>query len=210
MKLVHHPEWFDSLRPISSTEPLRILVSGCMAGWGCGIDGTDYGMGRALADFNALTTTQFFAFCPEDIGLGTPRTMPDLHHGDGHAVLNGTALVLDENGQDLSEGMIRGANAMVAFAIQNKVELCLLTDMSGACGTQVISDGCRFDEPRKYQQGQGVAAAALMQAGFMVLSNRDYRTLQRLRAVLEPGFVPDPGAQDHHETEWVREYFGNN
>jgi uncharacterized protein YbbK (DUF523 family) len=133
--------------------------------------------------------------------------MPDLHGGDGHSVLDGTAHVLDENGLDLSEGMIRGANAMVAVAIRNSIELCLLTDMSGACGTQVISDGCRFDEPRKYQQGQGVAAAALMQAGFTVLSHRDHRTLQRLRAVLEPAFEPDPGVQDHHETEWVRDYF---
>jgi hypothetical protein len=80
--------------------------------------------------------------------------------------------------------------------------------MSAACGSQVISEGCRFDEPRRYQRGVGVACALLLRHDVAVVSQRDHRTLGLLRARLEPGFEPDPGALDHHETRWVREHLG--
>ncbi|MDF1836753.1 MAG: DUF523 domain-containing protein [Planctomycetota bacterium] len=205
MKIVHHPERLEELPTPSQTEPWRILISGCMAGWGCGVDGTDYGMKHALADFQGLGTAQLLPYCPEDVGLGTPRTMPDLHGGDGFGVLDGSARVLDEHGGDLTEGMLAGARAMVAFARENKVQLAILTDMSGACGTQVISDGCRFDEPRRYRRGMGVAAAMLVREGFPVVSSRDFATLGKIRAHLDSTFEPDPKALDHHQQPWVIE-----
>ena len=36
---------------------------------------------------------------------------------------------------------------MLALAKEHKVDFAVLTDRSGACGTQVISIGCRFEEP---------------------------------------------------------------
>lgn len=201
MKLVDHPK--HHLRPPTPDDPWRLLVSGCLTGLPCGVDGTDYGMGSVLRDLLALPTLRAFPFCPEDHGLGTPRTMPDLHGGDGFAVLRGRARVLDEHGADLTDGMIRGAEAMLAFAREHDVELALLTDMSGACGTQVISDGCRFDDPRRYQLGAGVAAARLIEAGIPVVSQRDFATLGRLRAQLDPAFTADPEALDHHDHPWT-------
>lgn len=162
-------------------------------------------MKDALTAFRALDTARLVPFCPEDVGLGTPRTMPDIHGGDGFGVLDGTARVLDEHGVDLSAGMIRGAEAMVAFALENQVHFAILTDVSGACGTQVISDGCRYDEPRKYQYGVGVAAAALLRAGVPVVSQRDHHTLGQLRARLDPSYQPDPSHVDHHDHPWVLE-----
>jgi uncharacterized protein YbbK (DUF523 family) len=131
--------------------------------------------------------------------------MPDIHGGDGFAVLAGKARVLDEHGVDLTAGMRRGAEAMLAKALEARVHLAILTDMSAACGTQVISDGCRFDSPRRYQRGVGVAAAMLLRAGIPVVSQRDFATLGRLRARLDPTFVPDPEARDHHDHPWVLE-----
>jgi uncharacterized protein YbbK (DUF523 family) len=206
MKLVDHPEQIAALPEPTLAEPWRVLISGCMAGWGCGVDGTDYGMGLALADFARLPNLRLIPACPEDVGLGTPRTMPDIHGGDGFAVLEGRARVLDEHGEDLSAGMLVGAEAMLAKAREARVHFAILTDMSGACGTQVISAGCRFDVPRRYQRGVGVAAAMLIRAGIPVVSQRDHATLGRLRARLEPGFVPDPAARDHHEHPWVLEH----
>lgn len=206
MKLVDHPEALAALPEPTAEEPWRVLVSGCMAGWACGVDGTDYGMGEALAGFRGLANLRWVPFCPEDVGLGTPRTMPDIHGGDGFAVLEGRARVLDERGEDLTAGMLRGAEAMVAKAREAKVHLAILTDMSGACGTQVISEGCRFDEPRRYQRGVGVAAALLIRAGVPVVSQRDFATLAKLRARLDPRFEPDPAARDHHEHPWVLEH----
>jgi uncharacterized protein YbbK (DUF523 family) len=152
-----------------------------------------------------LDTARIEPFCPEDAGLGTPRTMPDCHGGDGFDVLDGTARVRDEHGADLSAGMIAGADAMVARAREIDARFAILLDASGACGTQVIHEGCRFDTPSVRQRGAGVAAAALARAGFPLVSQRDHRTMGLIRARLDPTFTPDPDATDHHQTEWVRE-----
>jgi uncharacterized protein YbbK (DUF523 family) len=206
MLLAYHPDFLANLRTPTPEDPLRLLVSGCLAAWPCGIDGTDYGMGKSVVDLLALPTVRPLAFCPEQHALGTPRTMPDLHGGDGVQLLLGKARVLDEHGTDLSAKMIEGAQAMLAFARAERAELALLTDMSAACGSQVISDGCRFETPRRFQKGVGVATATLLEAGIAVLSQRDFATLAQLRAKLEPGYVVAPELLDHHEHAWTIEH----
>lgn len=206
--LPHDPAALAALRTPSADDPWRVLLSGCMAGWGCGVDGTSYDMAGAVPWLVGLATVKIYPFCPEDVGLGTPRPMPDLHGGDGRDCLAGRARVLDPSGQDLTAGMVVGARAMARFAQENRIELAILTDASAACGTQVLSEGCRFDQPRRHQRGVGVAAAALLELGLPLVSNRDYRTLGRLRALAEPGFVPDPGWLDHQDHPWVIGYFG--
>jgi len=104
--------------------------------------------------------------------------------------------VYDEHGADL---IVAGGAAMVAFARENGVELALLTEGSAACGSQVVSYGCRLTPPRFYQTGVGVATAMLLEAGVPVVNHRDFRTLGALRARLDPGFVPDLATRDHHE-----------
>ncbi|MCB9780874.1 MAG: DUF523 domain-containing protein [Alphaproteobacteria bacterium] len=209
MRLAHDPTAVASLRSPTADDPWRILVSGCLHAWPCAIDGTDYGLGPALGWLRALPTARVVPFCPEEHGIGVPRGMPDLHGGDGFAVLAGRARVLDEHGTDLTPAMVRGARAMVQRALRARAELAILVDMSGACGTQVISDGCRYDDPRRFQVGVGVAAAALLQAGVAVVAQRDHRTLGLLRARLDPGFRPDPTARDHHQGDWYVETFGS-
>lgn len=208
LRLAHDPAAVAALRAPSPEDPWRVLVSGCLAGLPCGVEGTDYGMGAVLRELLALDTMRAISFCPEDHGLGTPRTMPDIHGGDGFDVLEGRARVLDETGRDLTEGMVAGAEAMAAFAVRQRVELAILTDMSAACGTQVVSDGCRFDDPRRFRRGVGVAAARLIRAGIPVVSQRDDVTVGRLRTRLQPGWTPAPDALDHHQGEWYRGYFG--
>ena len=95
---------------------------------------------------------------------------------------------------------------MLAFAQTSGVELAILTDTSAACGSQVISDGCRLVEVRRHQKGVGVATALLLEAGIPVVSQRDFRTLAKLRARLEPGYVPPDDARDHHENAWTLEH----
>jgi uncharacterized protein YbbK (DUF523 family) len=195
----------EAMRAPTAGEPWRILVSGCLFGLKVGVNGTDYGLGAARPEWPHV---QWVPFCPEDYRLGTPRTMPDLHGGDGFDVLDGTARVLDENRADLTERMLAGAEAMVALAHKHDVDFALLTDRSGACGSQVISVGCRFEEPIDHRKGVGVAAAALLRAGIAVVSQRDYATLERLRAKTDPSHTPDPDALDHHEHPWVVENLG--
>lgn len=206
MIVPYHPELLEKLRAPSADAPLRVLVSGCIAGWSCGVDGTDYGMKGALADILSRENVRAFPFCPEQHALGTPRSMPDIHGGDGVDVMAGRARVLDEHGVDLTAKMIEGGRAMVAFALESAVELALLTDMSGACGSQVISLGCRFDQPRRFQKGVGVATALLLEAGIHVMSQRDFRSLEQLRKRLDHGHIPNIEARDHHEHPWTLEH----
>jgi uncharacterized protein YbbK (DUF523 family) len=154
----------------------------------------------------ALPRVRAVPFCPEAHLLGTPRNTPDIHGGDGVDVLAGRARVLDEHGADVTEAMILGAEAMVALARSARIDFALLTDASAACGSQVIPLGCRFVEPRRRQKGVGVATAALLAAGFHVLSARDFESLARLRARCDPGFSPAPGARDHQEHAWTLEH----
>jgi uncharacterized protein YbbK (DUF523 family) len=209
MLLAHHPELVATLRQPTVEEPWRVLVSGCLAGWGCGVDGSDYGMGTSLRDLLNLPTFRALPFCPEQHAIGTPRSMPDIHGGDGVDVVAGRAKVFDEHGVDLTAKMLEGARAMLAFASENGAELAILTDMSAACGSQVISDGCRLVPVRRYQKGVGVATAVLLEAGISVVSQRDFRTLALLRARLEPGFEPPRDARDHHEHPWTLENLPN-
>lgn len=204
--LPHHRHLVDALRVPTADDPWRVLVSGCLAGWGCGVDGTDYGMGQSLAQWLAGPTVRLLPFCPEQHALGTPRTMPDITGGDGFDVLDGRARVLDEHGVDLTAKMIDGARAMLAHAQSMQVELAILTDMSAACGSQVISDGCRLVQIRRYRKGVGVATAMLLQAGIAVVSQRDFRTLALLQARLDPTCSPPTDARDHHEHPWTVEH----
>lgn len=206
MLLSYAPEAIAALRAPSADDPWRVLVSGCLAAWPCGVDGTSYDLGATIADLIALPAFRAIPFCPEAHTMGVPRTTPDLHRGDGFDVVEGRARVLDEHGVDLTEKMLAGARAMLEVATNERAELAILTDASAACGSQVVSLGCRFDDPRRFQKGVGVATALLLRAGLAVVSQRDFATLAALRARLDPAYVPAPGLFDHHDHPWTREH----
>lgn len=190
----------------TAAEPMRVLVSGCVAGLACGVDGTSYGEYPEARRLLAQPNVRAVPFCPEESEFGTPREMCNIHGGTGFDVLDGRARVLTESGIDWTEGMIRAAQRMLAVAREAQVHLALLLDISAACGSQVIYDGPRH--LRHYRIGAGVCAALLLRNGFTVVSQRDYRTLGRILRHLDPAYEPDPAAVDHHETEWYRSYFG--
>jgi uncharacterized protein YbbK (DUF523 family) len=186
--------------------PLDLLVSGCILGRPCGVDGSSYGAPYAHTDrLVRLPNVRVVAFCPEDFAFGTPRQTPDIHGGDGFAVLDGTARVLSESGEDWTDGMLAAAEMMLALAQDNAVRLALLMDISAACGSQVIYEG--FRSQRSYQRGQGVCAALLIRHGIKVVSQRDHRTLDRLLGKLDPTHAPTADLQDHHETQWYIDSF---
>lgn len=186
--------------------PWRVLMSGCLAGHACGVDGTAYGAYPTAEKLRSLARVEVVSFCPEDFAFGTPRATPDIHGGDGHDVLRGGARVMSDAGDDWTDGMVRAAHEMLRVAREHDVRFALLMDISGACGSTVIYLGARRE--KVYQRGRGVAAALLVEHGIPVVSQRDRRTLDRLFARLDPDHVPDPEARDHHEGEWYRTYFG--
>ncbi len=188
------------------SRPWRVLMSGCLWGRPCGVDGTTNGTSPTAERMRSLARVQVVPFCPEDFAFGTPRATPDISGGNGHDVLRGAARVYADTGEDWTEGMVRAAHEMLRVAKENDVLFAMLMDISGACGSTVVYLGPRRN--KVYQRGPGVAAALLIENGIPVVSQRDLRTLDRIFVRLDPAHVPSPSARDHHEGEWYRSYFG--
>ncbi len=190
--------------------PLIILVSACLKGIKCGVDGDHYGEYPSVLRLLNYSNVKIVTFCPEDFSFGTPREMCDIHGGNGFDVLEGKARVLTATGTDWTEGMIRAAGKMVEFAKASKAVLAILMDTSAACGTSVIYDGNRFAADKKYQAGMGVCAAGLTKAGIPCISQRDFASLDLLYSFIDPKHIPDNQVIDHIETQWYKEYFNRN
>jgi uncharacterized protein YbbK (DUF523 family) len=192
--------------PIFTPEnPMRVLMSGCLAGQQVLVDGGTAGDHPTGRRFLRLPNVRVVPFCPENFAFGTPRETPDIHGGDGHDVLEGRARVLSESGEDWTEGMIAAAQRMLQVARENDVHLAVLMDISAACGSQVIYRGAR--SVAAHQIGQGVCAALLVRSGIPVVSQRDLKTLNAIFRKLDgkSGFRPE--MKDHHEIDWYRTYF---
>lgn len=195
----------DAWPDFTPEAPLRVLMSGCLAGQRVLVDGGDFGGNPISRRLFSLANVQIIPFCPENFAFGTPRQTPDIHGGDGHDVLDGRARVLSESGEDWTEGMIAAAHRMLQIVREQEARLAVLMDISAACGSQVIYRGARATAA--HQIGQGVCAALLARNGVPVISQRDYRTLNAIFRKLNPRFREPPGLQDHHEIDWYRDYF---
>jgi uncharacterized protein YbbK (DUF523 family) len=197
--------------PFTESDPLKLLASACLRGVRCGVDGTSYGAPFSHTEhLFHLSNVHVVTFCPEDFAFGTPRATPDIHGGDGFDVLDGRARVFNDRGEDWTEAMLDAAQAMLTKARAADVRLALLTDISAACGSAVIYRGARGARGQGQRQaGQGVCTALLIRHGIKVLSQRDYRTLDRILGKLGPTHELNPDARDHHETKWYVEKFGS-
>lgn len=195
------------LRTPDSQSPLRILMSACLSGVKCGYDGSSNGTYPSALKLLEYDTVKMIPFCPEEFSFGSPREMCDIHGGNGFDVLDGKAKLLSESGKDWSEGIIRASERMLEIALQEKAELAVMMDISAACGSTVIYDGNRFDAQKKYQQGAGVCAAQLMRHGILVISQRDYASLDILYSKIDPTHQMNAELLDHRETEWYKTYF---
>jgi uncharacterized protein YbbK (DUF523 family) len=193
----------DGWPAFTAQAPLRVLVSACLAGNAVGVNGSTNGVYPNIRSLIALPNVRHVPFCPEDFSFGTPRATPDLHDGDGDDVLDGRARVFSDTGEDWTEGMIAAARRMLKLAQAQEVRLAVLMDISAACGSQVVYRGARTGQVR--QIGHGVAAALLIRNGVPVVSQRDFRTLDRIFRKLDPDHTPAEGPVDHNETAWYRE-----
>ncbi|MBK8226941.1 MAG: DUF523 domain-containing protein [Flavobacteriales bacterium] len=184
------------------------MMSACLGGIHCGVDGSTNGDHAPLRSWLVRPEVRLVRFCPEDFSFGTPRMTPDSHGGNGFDVLDGKARSLAEDGTDWTEGMVKAAYEMRERAIREKVDLAVLMDVSGACGSTVTYLGSRFATDKVYQQGPGVAAAALIRAGIPVISQRDDRSLRMFRDLLD-GTHTLSDERDHWEKEWYQSYFNS-
>jgi len=198
----HFQEWAGK----SAADPLRVLSSACLLGRAVAYDGADYGAFPVTQDLYARPEVRSFGFCPEDFSFGTPRAICDIYEGSGFDVLDGKARVLTEEGEDWTDGMLEAAQAMLAVAQDHRVDLCVMLDVSAACGSTIISDGKRSEQRRI--PGSGVCAALLIREGYPIVSQRDYATLARIHRLFEADWQSPEPERDHYQHPWFVENFG--
>jgi uncharacterized protein YbbK (DUF523 family) len=104
------------------------------------------------------------ALCPEQLGgLSTPRRPATLVGGDGRGVLDGRAAVRNEEGRDVTENFLRGAQECARLARLAGVTCACLKGGSPSCGAVSTSiDG-------KRSPGEGVTAALLRSMGIELI-----------------------------------------
>jgi uncharacterized protein YbbK (DUF523 family) len=114
------------------SERQLILVSGCLAGLQTRYDNKIVDHPRCR---EALRGCTWIPVCPEQLGgLPTPRCPADIVGGDGNDVLEGRARVVCDNGSDVTEQFIRGAEMVVEIASRLEIEKVYLKARSPSCG----------------------------------------------------------------------------
>ncbi|MEV5680378.1 DUF523 domain-containing protein [Streptomyces sp. NPDC052179] len=140
-----------------------VLVSACLRGVPCRFDGRHKASPEVEA---AVAGREPVPFCPETAGgLATPRRPAELIGGDGHAVLDGMASVVDDTGRDVTAEFVAGARLALAAARHGGCREALLMPRSPSCGRGTVHDGSFTG---RLTGGDGVTAALLERNGITV------------------------------------------
>lgn len=143
------------------------LVSACLLGLPTRYDG---GQNCSAALRHLCRCCRVIPVCPEQLGgLSTPRRPAEIRGGDGAAVLQGKAAVMDDAGRDVTAHFLRGACAALQLARLFCVDGAILKTGSPSCGAGRIRDGSFSGCSRS---GDGVAAALLKEQGIPVYSEK--------------------------------------
>jgi uncharacterized protein YbbK (DUF523 family) len=153
---------------------LKIGISSCLLGNKCNYDGNDL-LSAFVKKLSENSQIQVVSFCPEDSVFGTPRPNLRIVGGDGEDVLDGKASVVNQNGEDVTEKQIEGAQKFFHQLSKLSVNYAILMDGSPSCGTNVLLN--EEDWPRGgFKRGIGVAAALLKRNNIKVFSGFDELT----------------------------------
>ncbi|TDC62096.1 DUF523 domain-containing protein [Actinomadura sp. GC306] len=160
----------------------RILVSSCLEGRRVRYDGAAKPVGADLFE-RWRAEGRLVPFCPEvSGGLAVPRPPAEIVGGDGHAVLDGTARVRTDAGDDVTTEFLRGAHLALDTARRSGARIALLKESSPSCGSGRIYDGTFTGAP---VPGAGVTTALLERAGIQVFNETDLATVDALLRTLE-------------------------
>lgn len=147
-----------------------ILVSACLAGHNCKYNGGN----NLIPEIRELVRQhRAIPVCPEGLGqLPIPRPPAEIQGGNGTDVLTGKARVMDREGKDVTQGFLRGAQAVLAQAQRLNPSLIILKEKSPSCGTELIYDGSFSGRTRS---GPGVTAALLAQHHFPLRNESNWK-----------------------------------
>ena len=147
-----------------------VLVSACLLGKCCRYNGGHSKNQNVLA---YIKERYYISVCPEVLGgLETPRHPAEIIGGTGKEVIEGTAKVCNNLGQDVTAAFLAGAHMVVELAQRNNATEVILKENSPSCGVYSIYDGS-FSGKKIF--GSGVCAELLKELP-LVLMNEDLVT----------------------------------
>ena len=146
-----------------------ILVSACLAGFDVKYNGS-HNLNEKIKKW--FEEKKAIPICPEVLGgLSIPREPAEIVGGEGEDVLDGHAKVITNNGIDVTEQFIKGANETLKIALELNATMVILKERSPSCGSSMIYSG-EFNGNKK--KGTGVTAALLKRNGIQVLSEENF------------------------------------
>ena len=149
-----------------------ILVSACLAGFDVKYNGS-HNLNEKIKKW--FDEKKAIPICPEVLGgLSIPREPAEIVGGEGEDVLDGHAKVITNNGIDVTEQFMKGANETLKIALDLNATMVILKERSPSCGSSMIYSG-EFNGNKI--KGAGVTAALLKRNGIQVLSEENFMVL---------------------------------
>ena len=144
-----------------------ILVSSCLLGLKTRYDGAD-NYSQTVIDHIRKNRLTPIPVCPEQLaGLSTPRPKCWFSRGDGEAVLSGNGELSNEEGKDVTESFLFGADETLKIALLTDCKMAILQQRSPSCGSQKIYLNDELVD------GVGVTTALLKKNGLKVFGDDD-------------------------------------
>lgn len=145
----------------------KVLVSACLYGHCTRYDGKS----NILKDKTFLdwkNRGMLIPVCPEVLGgLSVPRPPAEICNGR----------VVTEDGTDVTENFVRGAEEALKIAKENNVTVAVMKDGSPSCGCKSVYDGTFCGTKIS---GSGICARLLLENGIVVMSENDIATAKIL------------------------------
>jgi uncharacterized protein YbbK (DUF523 family) len=146
----------------------KVLISACLLGHPVRHNGAGAKVENKILD-KWMLEGRVVSLCPEvSAGLGVPRAPAEIIGANGFAVLDGFAVVLDNQGADVTRPFVEGAQHTLQLAQSQRIKVAVLKDGSPSCGRTYIYNG-HFRGVRKRGE-PGVTAALLQRNGIAVFS----------------------------------------
>lgn len=145
-----------------------IIISACLCGVDCRYNGGNNYNEKAYELFkegNALLV------CPEQLGgLSTPRHPAEISQGTAADVLSHRGKVINNQGEDMTDYFIKGAEETLKIAGAAQCTKAVLKSKSPSCGCGKIYNG---EFKGILVKGNGVAAQLLLDNGIEVITEED-------------------------------------
>ena len=140
-----------------------VLISACLLGLQTQYNGKDC-LEKPICQWLKEHQIVAIPMCPEQLGgFPTPRLPMEIVGGDGNAVLEGKARVINQSGQDVTEYFFKATQEVIKMARFYHPRLIILKSRSPSCGVQQTYDGSFTNT---LVPGQGVITAFLRREGF--------------------------------------------